>query len=570
MATISWSTPEGRQERLLGEVTRIGRAPQNELPFADGAMSVVHARIVREGESFVIEDVASRNGTFVNDQRVTRQVLRDGDVVAIGRARLTFLATRRPPPLPAAGPRLEVCQTLLWQKGGAAASDAQGSSVADAPSLAQLLRSDKAYRGVSSVSAVAAVASEMERADLNLAQVRRRLKATYEISQATAATLDASELLDRVLSALFGIFEAADRAFILLVDPQSKEVTTAAARCRAAGAAAQGSISKTALDQAMRTREAILCQDTTSDDRFAEAVSIVGLGIRSLMIAPLVFRDEVLGAVHVDTARAGRAFTDGDLELLCVAANQVAICLANSRLHDKVVASERLAAVGQTLAGLTHCIKNILQGIKGGAFILDKGLEKGELERVQKGWEMVRRNNAFMEELVYDLLTYSKQRAPEYVATDLNALCSETCGYVAERAKANNVELAVKPDAALDKVEVDPKGIRRCLLNFVGNAVDACAGNGGCVTVEVRGPGADGLVRIQVRDTGCGMPKETIAKLFTVFFSTKGSKGTGLGLPVSQKIVEEHGGRIDVESEPGKGTTFTLCLPNRRHETVNL
>jgi len=561
MATLSWNSPEGPKQHDLGDLTRIGRLPDNELSLLDGATSGLHARILRQGDAWVVEDNGSRNGTFVNNDRVSRRPLRDGDRVLVGRTEFLF-RTAQPP-------AAEGGQTLMWRRGQPAPAEGRPSTVARALPIEELLRSDTRGATITPVSTLAVARAAVARPDANAAQLARRLKATYEISQATAETLDTAELLDRVLAALVGLFETADRAFILLSDPQSGEVTTAAERCRIAGQAAEGGISKTALDQAMRSGDAVLCQDAAADDRFAEAASIIGLGIRSLMVAPLVFRDQGLGAVYVDTMRGIRAFAEADLELLCVAANQVAAVLANARLHDKVVASERLAAVGQTLAGLTHCIKNILQGIKGGAFILDKGLGLDDLDRVRKGWEMVRRNNGFMEELVYDLLTYSKQRPPEYALADLNALCAETCAYIEERAKAAGVPLNLVPDPELGPVQVDPKGIRRCLLNFVGNAVDACAGRpGAAVTVEVQGKAHDGFARILVRDTGCGMAPETIAKLFTVFFSTKGSKGTGLGLPVSQKIIEEHGGRIDVASEVGKGTTFTICLPVRRHETA--
>ena len=571
MATVLWDTPKGEQERELAEATSIGRSPQCDIWIPDNAMSGAHASIVREGNDWLVQDDGSTNGTFVNEERVSRRALRDGDVIRVGRTELCFCADEAPAPAeqPTGATRLSG-QSIVWRRGEAEA----GAAADRAPALDQVIRGDVEYSPVTSVNTTLAANSAMTRTGTDAAELGRRLKAIYEISRATAATLDTSEILDHVLGALFEIFETADRAFIILVDPQSNEVNTAAARSRVADRVAQSGISRTALERAMSQREAVLCQDASVDARFSDAVSIMGLGIRSMMIAPLVFRDEVLGAVHIDTVKGVRTFTEADLELLCVAASEVAGCLANVRLHDKMMASERLAAVGQTLAGLTHCIKNILQGVKGGAYILEKGLEQDNPDRIRSGWQMVRRNNAFMEELVYDLLTYSKQRPPEYVPTDLNALCADTCGFVAERARTLGVSLTCTPDPSLGQVELDPRGIRRCLLNFVGNAVDACANTNGSATVEVRGPAsspeADGLVRVSVRDTGCGMSKETLAKLFTVFFSTKGSKGTGLGLPVSQKIVEEHGGRIDVESQEGKGTTFTLCLPARRRDTKTL
>ena len=196
----------------------------------------------------------------------------------------------------------------------------------------------------------------------------------------------------------------------------------------------------------------------------------------------------------------------------------------------------------------------------GGAFILEKGLDRDNLERVRQGWEMVRRNTGFMEELVYDLLTYSKERRPEYSATDINALCGDVVEMCRQRAASRNVALALAPAEGIGPVELDPKGIRRCLMNLVMNGIDACE-SGGAVTVKVLGPDPQGFIRLVVADTGCGMSKETLDKLFTEFFSTKGSKGTGLGLPVTKKIIEEHGGRIEVESRPGAGTTFTIFLP---------
>jgi len=570
MATLSWDSPRGREDLHLAAETLIGRSPSNDICLTSPGVSGVHARIIRSGDRWLLEDMGSKNGSFVNDELRARCELRDGDVVGIGQVDLTFHVTPVETAMPAPTEATE-SRTLVWKKGVGETPIPRGQADAtgftgQTTSFGELVRGDVEYNRVSTVDPQLFTTRILPGVSEDPIQLARRLKASYEISRATAATLDQSELLDRVLSALFGIFEDADRAFIVLVDPQTGEMSTAAERQRGGKSVDMG-ISQTALEHAMRQREAMLCRDAAADERFAQAQSIVGLGIRSMMIAPLVFQDQVLGAVHVDTVRGIREFSQADLELLFIAASQVAGCLANARLHEKVVAAERLAAVGQTLAGLTHCIKNILQGIKGGAFILDKGINAGNLDRVRSGWDMVRRNNAFMEELVYDLLTYSKQRRPECVPTDVNTLCAEICELSAERAKQNGVALTCSLDPLLGPLDVDPRGLRRCVLNLVANAVDACAGNGGSVTAETKAPTDDGFARISIRDTGRGMSEETLAKLFTVFFSTKGSKGTGLGLPVTQKIIEEHKGRLDVESQEGQGTTFTICLPAKRVET---
>ncbi|MFC1453172.1 sensor histidine kinase, partial [Verrucomicrobiota bacterium] len=392
----------------------------------------------------------------------------------------------------------------------------------------------------------------------------RRLSVSYEISKATIATLNLPEILSRVLEVLFEIFESSERALVLLVDPDTGGMREAAVKRRAASDLRDVAVSRTILNHVMRNRGALLCRDAASDVRFADAQSIADWGIRAVMAAPLLFKDELHGVIYVETRNPGLSFTTADLELLTVAAGQVAGCLANADLHAKLVANERLAAVGQTVAGLSHCIKNILQGVKGGAFLVDRGLAQGDLDRVEKGWRAVQRKTDFMEELTWDLLTFSKARPPQYEPTDLNALCSEVCEIGRERAPDGQVDVTFEPAEGLEPIEVDPKGIRRSLLNLVSNAVDACDDAEGRVTVEVLSPDEDGMVRVVVRDTGGGMSEGTLSKLFTVFFSTKGSKGTGLGLPITRKIVEEHGGRIQVESEEGSGTVFTVSLPAAR------
>ena len=555
MAILFWSGPDGRVEHRLKRVTCIGRAPDSDIQIADASVSGSHARIICENNTWVLVDRKSTNGSFVNGERRERCVLHDGDEVRLGYFATTFRTSDSSEASGGPGGKPQISGAIA-----ATRPLGLGESRTDFTTVFQDDPRISAVGTISSFSSVVGAPPE-PKVDTSPRELARRLKASFEISQATAATLDLSQVLDRVLDALFEIFGVAERSFILLVDPATHEVNTAAVRRRGPQDSGQIRISQTVLKQSMQKREAMLCTDAMADQRYSGAQSVVALGIRSMMIAPLVFNDEVLGAIHVDTRSATAQFTLADLELLSGAAAQVAMRVANAQLHEKVVDSERLAAVGQTVAGLTHCIKNILQGIQGGAFILDKALRRGDVERVKAGWEMVKRNNAFMEELVFDLLSYSKQRPPEYAPTDLNALCNDICQLASARATANGVSVAFTPDARLGSVAVDPKGIRRCVLNLLMNGVDACAETGSSVAVRTHAPAEDGFARITVQDTGCGMSEETRAKLFTVFFSTKGSKGTGLGLPVTRKILEEHGGSIDAQSREGEGTTFTICLP---------
>ncbi len=242
------------------------------------------------------------------------------------------------------------------------------------------------------------------------------------------------------------------------------------------------------------------------------------------------------------------------------------------RLQRELIHSERLAAVGQTVAGMAHCIKNILHGFKGGSYLVDIGLDKNDMDKLKTGWKMVQRNIERTSELVLDLLSYSKEREPEFQICSPNEIAADVCDLLRETATENEVELDTELDPSIGMVSMDGKSVHRALMNLVSNGIDACVMDEDLtkrhrVTVTTAREG-DGVVRFQVTDNGCGMTDEVKSKLFTSFFSTKGAKGTGLGLLVTRKLIEEHKGTIEVDSEPEKGTTLTIRLPVEKTEEV--
>jgi PAS domain S-box-containing protein len=240
------------------------------------------------------------------------------------------------------------------------------------------------------------------------------------------------------------------------------------------------------------------------------------------------------------------------------------------KLQRELVHSERLAAIGQTVAGLAHGIKNILHGLKGGRYLVDVGIAKKNNEKLSKGWDMVKRAIERTSDLVMDLLSYSKERQPQYEPCAPNAIAAEACDLVRERAELEHTELVLEFDPAIDQVLMDPHTLHTVLLNLLSNAMDAClfdkeSGKRWQVTVRTAAE-ADGTIRFEVGDNGTGMSDEVKEKLFTSFYSTKGQRGTGLGMLVTHKLVEEHGGRIEVETELGQGTTVSVWLPYQTEE----
>jgi PAS domain S-box-containing protein len=238
------------------------------------------------------------------------------------------------------------------------------------------------------------------------------------------------------------------------------------------------------------------------------------------------------------------------------------------RLQREKEQAQRMAAIGRTVAGLAHYIKNILNGLRGGAYVIDSAMSKQDVDLMKKGWNMVERNIESISNIVMDMLIYSTEREPHYEWIDPNEVVREVLELMEERARLSGVVFVSELDERLQRVAMDKTAIHRCLLNLVSNAIDACTLEGivkenGVVTVGTDKPDGWG-VRFTVTDNGTGIDQKIQERLFKDFYTSKGYKGTGLGLPVTEKIVKEHGGEISFETDQGKGTSFTLLLPERR------
>jgi PAS domain S-box-containing protein len=234
------------------------------------------------------------------------------------------------------------------------------------------------------------------------------------------------------------------------------------------------------------------------------------------------------------------------------------------KLEQEKLEAERLGAVGQTVAGLAHTIKNLLMGLEGGMYMVDTGLRRGDADRIINGWGVLQRNFEKTTTLVRDFLSFAKGRLPSLEPVDPNTLAREIVDLYRETARQQGVELLLEAGAVAE-APLDPHGMETSLTNLVSNGIDAVMMRdepGGRVIMRTRDEDDDLI--FEVADDGCGMDWETKGKIFTTFFTTKGGKGTGLGLLTTRKIVQEHGGRIDVESVPGEGTVFRIRLPRKR------
>jgi signal transduction histidine kinase len=234
---------------------------------------------------------------------------------------------------------------------------------------------------------------------------------------------------------------------------------------------------------------------------------------------------------------------------------------------QKLIEAERMAAVGQTVIELSHAIKNIANGLKGSIFVLGKGIELDNKKYLLEGWQMVEGNVDKIKNLSLDLLNYGKYADVTFTEGDPNAPALEVVALMTTKADEHGIELKAELSHDLESLHFDPEGIHRCLLNLVTNALDACKENdstGKDKAVILRTSGTEGWgVEYQVIDNGAGMNKEVQDKIFQSFFSTKGTDGTGIGLMMTKKIVDQHGGVINFTSKKGIGSTFCIKLPRK-------
>lgn len=391
-----------------------------------------------------------------------------------------------------------------------------------------------------------------------------------EICRAMASPLALGEVLETILRLTVQEMQA-QQGSILLFDEHQDELKMLASRglpeemARKGYVKRKGSIAEWVIEHA----RPLILNDRPSSPEFKSLDD--KRQIVSSMCVPLIARGGVIGTLNLNRTDPGLpVFTELHLEAMDILASQAAICIDNARLHESLIQTERLAAIGQTVAGISHCVKNMLTGMSGGLSLARMARDRRDWDMSGQGLEILGHSVGRISTLVMDMLDYSKERAPEIEKVDLRSMLAELVEATLTQAKLQEAEVFIAITPGAETVQADEGRLFRAMLNLVQNALDVSPPRG-IVSIRVERTDAEGALRrlrvpaesailIHVTDQGMGIAEDTHPHLFEPFFSTKGSRGTGLGLACSRKILREHGGELELVSGPCEPAEFILYL----------
>ena len=225
---------------------------------------------------------------------------------------------------------------------------------------------------------------------------------------------------------------------------------------------------------------------------------------------------------------------------------------------------DHLTSLGLLIGSMSHGIRGLLTGLDGGLYRLESGMRKNDKDKMSDALEVVKDLSGRIKSMVINILYYTKERELNPAHIGVDTFLKNVIKIVSPKAVNHNIDLIYEPDGSPGDFEIDTEALSSALVNIIENSIDACLDDRSgkeSYYVKITLRGEKDSITIDVRDNGIGMNQETRENLFTLFFSSKGNRGTGLGLFVANQNIKKHGGIIEVESTPGKGSNFKITVP---------
>ncbi len=537
---------EGEEEvlSLKKDMVTIGRHRTNDVVLHDEAVSRFHAEIERRGNEYFVRDLDSKNGVFVNDNLVLEWKLANRDRLLIGNTAIEFFIL---------GPGED---TATEEGVRLVADDSESASL----TVDKKLEMREGHKILSDIDALA---------EGQLEDLRSRLHAHLQLSEGLVTSIHLPDLLERVMMMIHEQIPY-QRGVLMLHDPDVDTFVPKVVKNFSLNKKSEEiAVSQTIINTCMKERSGVICSDARRDERFAQADSVQNYDLRSVLCVPLIGRDRDLGVIHLDSSITNIAYQEEDLTFLMAIANETSLALENFMLREGSLRNEKMATVGRTISGLSHYIKNILLISQGSSLVFEKAIEDGDLEELREAWTLLRVNNEKLTKLLQDMLHYAKGKPMDFHLTNVNTLIQQLVEQVKMKLEVEHIKLSVQLDERLRNSWLDTEGIYRCVLNLLINAIEALEERkeGGEISI-VTELLDDTKFAVVVQDNGTGITPEAMEHIYDPFYTTKGYKGTGLGLALTKKIVLENGGKIECQSEPDYGTSFILTLPIHRTPPV--
>lgn len=582
----------GQRIELVEEM-RVGRAPDNDLCLLDPSVSRYHALITPYRHGFILQDLHSSNGTKLRQTLLPPDMLQGllpGDLIEFGNTQLRYHTAS-----------INTPQDSRTEPSFRAPNDTQPYGQTKMMPLCQLEDAETTLviASLDATQALKYLEANEPYTNQTMPEMTRRLQAMCQINIAVSTITDLDSLLHKIVDCVYTLFEGCDRVFILLQSPQSEILVPVAIKISDHQPHPREALrlSETVVHQVLRSKRAILSQDTAADGRFKAQDSIINLSIRSVMCAPLLVDDAVIGLVQVDAIGDPQKFTENDLHLLSGLIAQVATAVKQAQLLKQLAEANtalkredakrrqaetasskakaeaekaRLAnaAKSEFLANMSHELRTPLHAILNYAqFGLSK-LETASLDKLQKYFHQIERQGHHLLNLVNDLLDLAKLEAGKmtfnYEMVDLAKLLKQIGEECQALSDARQLSLTYNLPSTARTVLSDASKIQQVVRNLLSNAIKFTP-EGGTITIALHYDPQGAIVT--VLDQGPGVPEAELETIFDKFVQSSltktGAGGTGLGLAICHEIMAFHHGRIWAENHPAGGAKFTFVLPWR-------
>ncbi len=532
MLRIVGGPDSGKEFPLIGAEMTLGRSSSADVSISDNMLSRLHAKIVRSSGGWDIVDLGSTNGTWVKGERIR-------DVT----------------PLPFGTP-VRIGQTLLELHGAHEKTE----------SLDERLISYKVEPISSNDLSKIGSGTLLSHDDLD--RDARQLGAIYKFQSLLTGHIEEKELHHKILELITEAIHA-DNAYLLSWSDDEQAMIPVAERNPEGPVelVADDYLSYSIINYVREKNEAILSVDAQTDERF-NGESLNGINVRSVMCVPMMGQKSSCGLIYVISTDPERKYKEDELKLLNVIAHSAGMAIENMHLIEHNIQAQRMAAIGMTAASLSHYVKNILNGLEGSVSLLRMGIDKQDEILMNQAWDILNKNHKRLSTLVLDLLNLAKEDQLNFAPYNLSEIIVETVDLVRQQCNEERIAVEIDEDVRTKPIqaEFDSRGIHRVILNLLNNAIDAVRekhlGTGeGEIKINANLDVRKQQVEITVSDNGKGIPPAEVAKIFDHFHTGKGDRGTGLGLAVSQRIVQAHNGKIEVETGEDGGSVFRVIIP---------